>query len=119
VIRAYSLDDFCKQRKPGVAGTWNGAWASSVYPGLAGSFQVSLIQTGGSLTGTITISGSNCVSGGSLTGTVTGSSISFGAIQAEKQVAFTGTVNAAVMSGTWTASGCGQDAGGWNATKAP
>jgi hypothetical protein len=55
-------------------GTWNGTWQSS--NGInSGSLEVVITQTGNSITGSISFTGSPCFSGGPITGFVNGANI--------------------------------------------
>ncbi len=73
-------------------------------------------QQGSQLSGTITISGTPCLTGGSITGTYNGSTITFGAVQGQASVAYVGTVAGSSMSGTYSTP-CGNAKGNWTAKR--
>ncbi len=98
-----------------LSGTWNGTYDSKL--GVSGTFTATFVQTGDEISGDITIKGSPCVSHGTVKGSVTGSSIEFGAVQAERTVSFKGTLSGDRMSGTFDAPDCGPDSGTWNAQR--
>lgn len=105
-----------------IAGTWNGTWASDQYVGLTGGFTLNFVQRGSSLSGTITINGSKCISGATISGQLSGNKISFGAVKGAETVAYEGTWSGAAMGGTWAvtqASGgeCTMDSGSWQAAR--
>lgn len=105
-----------------IAGTWNGVWTSEQYAGLTGGFTLKFLQSGTKLSGTITISGSNCISGATIAGQLNGSRITFGAVKGAETVAYEGTWTGAAMGGTWSvtqASGgeCTLDSGTWQAAR--
>jgi hypothetical protein len=99
-----------------LSGTWAGTWANQVPDQSTGSFTVTWTQNGNALTGSITISGTPCLSGGSITGSVNGATISFGAVQGQVTVEYSGTVASTTMSGTY-ATDCGKARGSWTATR--
>jgi hypothetical protein len=105
-----------------IAGAWNGTWSSQKYPGLTGHFALTFVQQGSALSGTISITGSSCISGATLTGQLTGTQITFGVVQGAETVAYSGTWSGASMSGTWTIThgsggACTTDNGDWTATR--
>ena len=107
------------QKSTGIAGDWSGTWQSGRAKSVKGTFHVTFNQTGEAFTGSIQVSGSECVSNGTVSGTLTGNAISFGAVQAEETIAFDGTVDGNSMSGTYTSGpACGNDHGTWTATRA-
>lgn len=83
----------------------------------SGTFQVIWTQKGSTVSGTITISGTECLTAGTVTGTLSGSTITFGAVQGQRSVAYTGTVSSTSMHGTYSAPSCGDAVGNWTATK--
>ena len=100
-----------------IAGTWNGTWAGVTYPTTAGAFTVVFAQSGNQLTGSITISGTPCLTGGSISGTVSGDVIAFGAVQGEVTVLYDGAISGDTMAGTWSTD-CGNAVGTWQAVRA-
>jgi hypothetical protein len=105
-----------------IAGAWRGTWSSQKYPGLTGHFALTFVQQGSALSGTISITGSSCISGATLTGQLTGTQITFGVVQGAETVAYSGTWSGASMSGTWTIThgsggACTTDNGDWSATR--
>lgn len=105
-----------------ITGTWNGVWSSDQYAGLTGGFSLTFVQRGSSLSGTIVISGSSCISGATISGQLSGSRITFGAVKGAETVAYEGTWSGTAMSGTWAvtqASGgeCTMDSGSWQASR--
>jgi hypothetical protein len=105
-----------------IAGTWHGTWASTTYVGLAGGFTLNFQQSGSSLSGTILITGSACISSATITGTLSGSQITFGAVKGAETVTYSGTWTGGAMSGAWAvtqSSGgqCTADAGSWQAAR--
>ncbi len=105
--------EFCGSR-PRV---WEGTWASAVYPGLAGGFRLVLGGPDSSLAGTISITGSPCISGGSATGTIVNTQIRLGAVHAEREVAYNGRLVGSAVAGTWTSPSCGTDRGTFSGTR--
>ena len=101
----------------GLAGTWNGAYESTSTPGSTGTFILDWTQTGSALSGTISVTASQCVSEGTITGTTDGATITFGAVQGAYSIAYEGTVSGDSMSGTYTSPSCGNAAGTWTADK--
>lgn len=100
----------------GLAGTWSGSWANQTPDRSTGGFTLTWAQNGATLTGSITITGTPCLTGGSITGSVNGSTITFGAVNGEVTVRYVGTVSGTTMSGTY-ATDCGQARGTWTAAK--
>ena len=100
-----------------LAGTWTGSWESEA-PGVSGTFTMKIEQTGSGFTGTIAIADTPCVSNGSVIGSVDGDTINFGAVEAENEVAFSGSISGDSMSGTYQSPpACGSDSGTWKATR--
>jgi hypothetical protein len=96
--------------------TWNGVWASAVYP-IRGTFLLRFSRdgNGNALSGSVRIAGSGCVSGGAVTGSIEDGQIHFGVVRAQSTIAFTGHFSGPNMGGTWAAAGCGKDSGTWHA----
>lgn len=100
-----------------LSGTWSGNWADTSPDTAAGTFKVIWTQQGSTVSGTITISGTPCLSGGTVSGTISGSKITFGAVQGQRKVDYTGSVSGTSMHGTYSAPKCGNAVGNWNATQ--
>ena len=101
-----------------VAGTWNGTYESTTSPGANGTFTMVLDLSGGTLSGTITVTDTPCITNGTVDGSVQGSHITFGAVKgAQQTIGFTGTVSGDQMSGTYSAPACGHGAGNWTASR--
>ena len=103
-----------------VAGTWSGTWASS--RGSGGTVQAVISQSGTSLSGTATVTGSPCFTSGSISGSVSGNNVAFGVLFGGGQQAnFSAAVGSGgtSMSGTYSVSGgaCSGDTGSFNLTK--
>jgi len=82
----------------GLSGTWQGAWGSIPDPLAYGGLSASLIQNGGAVTGTITLTSSSCVPGGDVSGTISGDTLSLDLFVGSPQPM-------AIFSGTLDASG--------------
>jgi uncharacterized protein (TIGR03437 family) len=92
----------------GLIGAWQGTWASSEYLGVFGLLSANLIQSGSTLTGTASFSGSPCFSGGTVAGTVSGSYLSASLDVGEGQtVSLSATINPTDTSinGSYTLTG--------------
>ena len=100
----------------GLAGTWHGTWANKTPDHSTGTFTLTWTQKGSTLSGSITIGGTPCLSGGSINGHVTGSTISFGAVHGNVTVEYEGTVAGSSMSGTYHTD-CGNASGSWQAKR--
>ena len=102
-----------------LSGTWAGTWVIDGY-GNTGDFTMELVQTGGSFSGTIESTNTDCPSG-TVDGTVDGTDVTFGWVLTGVPVQFEGVLNGTSMSGTWSSNAC-SDAelsltGTWEATK--
>ena len=107
---------------PSIAGTWHGSWVSETYVGLTGGFTIQFAVKGTALSGMISITGTQCLSGGTISGTLAGSKITFGAVQGEETIAYSGTWSGTTMGGVWqvtvpSGAGCTNDHGSWQATR--
>ena len=103
-----------------LTGSWTGTWTSA--RGAGGSMTASLTQSGTSLTGAVSSTGSPCLTTGNVSGTVSGGSVTIGAVfGVSQQVNFTGSVNTAWsnVNGQYSVSGglCAGDAGTWTISK--
>ena len=95
-----------------ITGTWSGSWASS--NGINnGNISAVLTQSGTSVIGTLSITGSPCISNGSVSGTVSGNNVSFGIISGSDTVEYNATYTSTSMSGTYsvTTGACAGDTG--------
>ena len=107
------------QTEGDVTGTWDGTWVIDGY-GNTGAFTMDLVQTGGSFSGTVAITNTDC-SNGSVEGNLDGSKVTFGWVLTPQPVQFSGVLNGNSMSGTWSANACSDATlpltGTWQATK--
>lgn len=95
---------------------WTGQWHNTGY-GSDGTFTMDVRRSDTTMTGSIAIYNSGCVSGGQLTATVNGDQVQFGAIQAGHAINFQGQVKGNQVAGLWTIDeGCGGWSGTWQAT---
>jgi hypothetical protein len=100
-----------------LTGTWNGTYGAGDQ--VAGTFTVEFTQTGNQVSGTIDIQGSPCVSQGEISGALSGNQITFGAVEAEQSISFTGEVSGDHMSGDYSAPDCeAGTSGNWEADRA-
>ncbi|HEY7452406.1 MAG TPA: hypothetical protein VIA02_07810 [Candidatus Limnocylindria bacterium] len=103
-----------------LTGTWEGTWAiDPPYETVVGTMAMDFIQSGSSISGPITFTGTDCEDG-TVEGSVNGSSITFGVVASSQTIQYTGTVTGATMSGTWSAVSCSGNVpitGTWEATK--
>jgi hypothetical protein len=98
-------------------GTWEGTWGIERLPD-AGTFSMVITPSAGGFAGTIEIQDSTCVTSGTMTIGLKGDRITFGAVEAEKEVSFTGVVSADQMSGTWETTSCPPPPSGiWEAVR--
>ena len=95
-----------------VTGNWSGTWSSSITSD-NGTATVELLQNGTNITGTMSMTGSPCMSTGSITGTVSGSSVSFTAISGNDDIQVNGTVFNDTVTGNYsiTTGLCAGDSG--------
>jgi hypothetical protein len=100
-----------------LTGAWSGAYASTSSPGSNGTFTIQFTQSGSQLSGTINIQGSPCITTGTIIGTLNGGQITFGAVEGEQTIQYTGSVSGNTMSGTYSAPQCGNATGTWTASK--
>lgn len=98
-----------------LAGKWVGTWANSKPDHSTGTITILWKQKGDSLSGTISISGTPCLTGGSITGKLRpGGSINFGVVQGQVEVNYAGLVKGDRISGNY-ATTCGNAEGEWKA----
>jgi hypothetical protein len=108
---------------PSSSPTLTGAWqftATSTAFGLVVTGDGTLQQSGTSVTGEVTLSGTPCATDAALSGSVSGTAVTFQLQENGQPVNFTGTTNAGFnsMSGSYTApsGGCTNgDFGTWSA----
>jgi hypothetical protein len=123
-VTYYAIDEFCTHKNPtGIGGTWTGSYRSSVYSEVHGTFRATFIvgkKDPAAFTGSITIAGSPCVTHGTLSGRINGNQITFGVVNAEKRISYTGVISGSTLSGGYTAESvptCKGDTGGWDASR--
>ena len=103
-----------------LTGTWQITGKSTAF-GLTFTGTGTVQQTGSSVTGQITLSGSPCASTAALSGGISGTTVTVQLLEGSQTVNFTGTANSGLtsISGTYTApsGGCTNgDYGTWTAT---
>ncbi|HRQ09930.1 MAG: hypothetical protein WC972_00450 [Trueperaceae bacterium] len=101
-----------------VTGTWTGTWDSTTDGD--GGVVADLQQSGSSLGGTVTITGSVCIHSGTVTGTISGSQVTFGVVNAGDTVQYSASnVTANQMTGTYevTTGLCKGDEGTFDISK--
>lgn len=101
-----------------VGGDWQGSWNSN--SGVSGTLTLHLVDTNGSVSGTMNVLGSPCGNQSTVTGSVTGYTVVISTMGADS-MRFTATVqqnNPGAMSGTYSIStgGCQGDTGTFNIT---
>jgi hypothetical protein len=84
-----------------LTGRWRGSWRSSFIG--SGSLDVTLTQSGTTVTGTVTVGGSDLISSGTVRGTVSGSTVTLGSVFASAvTVDYRGDiVGTTALRGTW------------------
>ncbi len=112
-VAGMSLMDYCNR----LTGTWTGTWQDQTPDTMSGTFTVTWVQKGATVAGTITVTGTPCITAGTVTGTLSGNKITFGAVQGIRTISYNGTVGKGTMSGTYDAPKCGEAQGVWTATK--
>ena len=91
-----------------VDGTWSGSWMGG---GATGNLVFELSQSGDTVAGSVTFTGSVCFSGGGVTGTVHDSEF-FGSITAgQLRVDFDSTISGARLDGSFNAIAAGSCTG--------
>ncbi|MBX6751495.1 MAG: hypothetical protein IRY85_17835, partial [Micromonosporaceae bacterium] len=100
-----------------LSGTWEGTWVNSPPNPAIGTFTLVWAQQGTKLFGALTVTGSDCLRAGNVTGQVVGKSLSFGAVEGDTTIEYTGTiVDDDTIEGTYE-SECGNSTGRWSATR--
>lgn len=97
--------------KDDIAGDWSGTFANTT-TGAKGTFTVKFTRQGETITGNITINGTDG-GAGNITGKLSGNKITFGTITGST-ISFEGSFSGNSMSGTYKA---GTDHGTWKATR--
>lgn len=102
-----------------VSGTWSGTWQNTSPDDAAGTFEMTLAQEGSKTTGSIVVHGTPCLSAGEISGVVSNGEIQFGAVKAQSQIVFTGSLGEGdTMGGSYQASAnCADATGSWEAEK--
>ncbi|MGD9214702.1 MAG: tetratricopeptide repeat protein [Desulfobacteraceae bacterium] len=102
-----------------LTGEWRGSWTDDTDTGEA---NFSLTQTGDAVSGSVTITGNDCLTKGSLTGTVSGTSATLSIQSDAETVSLSGTYDdsAKTLTGSWnftaSSSGCSDDTGEYAVT---
>jgi hypothetical protein len=100
-----------------LSGTWEGTWVNTTPTAAIGTFTLIWAQQDDKLFGALTVAGSNCLTAGNVTGEIVGKGVSFGAVEANTTIEYTGTiVDDNTIEGTYE-SDCGDSAGTWTATR--
>ena len=100
-----------------LSGTWEGTWVNTAPTAAIGTFTLVWAQQGDKLFGALTVAGSNCLRAGNVTGEIVGKGLSFGAVEGDTTIEYTGTiVDDDTIEGTYE-SDCGDSAGTWSATR--
>ncbi|MGW6789001.1 hypothetical protein [Streptomyces chartreusis] len=103
--------------KPSGTATLTGAWTGDWSTGFGtGGFTATLSQDGNRLTGDLNVDGVPCSLDGSLDGTLDGDRITFGSVNSEKEITFTGSVDGDTMRGTFETD-CYDASGPWTARR--
>lgn len=96
-----------------LTGDWAGNWSTGFG---SGTFTATLTQDGERLTGDLTVDGVPCSLDGSLDGTLAGDRITFGSVNSERKISFTGDVEGDTMRGTFETD-CHGTSGSWTAQR--
>lgn len=105
-----------------LSGDWRGAWTDNTN-GTSSEAVFSLTQTGTSISGTVTLTGNDCLSQGNLNGSISGTNVNLTITSGSESIALNAVVDTAAktLNGTWnfTASAsedCSGDSGNFSAT---
>ena len=101
-----------------IDGEWRGTWNSNTGPG--GSVTADFEQVGSNLSGTISLSGSPCLTNGTISGSSDAGGATFGAVEGSHRITFTARSEGANrMSGTYSvgAGRCMGDTGHFDVTR--
>ena len=95
---------------------WDGSWVSHVFGG-SGTVTMSVTRSQASMTGSLQVSGAECIQSGQLEAQVEGDQVQFGLISGGvEQISFSGVIEGRRVVGTWALGAvCGNDAGTWQA----
>jgi hypothetical protein len=99
-----------------LTGIWIGTWTDSIEN--SGDLTLTLTQTGTSVTGTVTINGSPCISTGTVSGDITGSDVALVIVSGVDIVTYNATCTSTLMyNGTleFTAGDCDDVTGDFSA----
>jgi len=103
----------------GITGTWAGTWTRTT-PAVAGGGDLTLTlqQQGNAISGTVTETGSACITTANVIGTVDGSTVTFGFSDGGVTASYTATQSGSTLTGTYTVE-CAAGAGtaDWQATR--
>jgi tetratricopeptide (TPR) repeat protein len=108
------------QAAANLTGDWKGTWTGAV--GAGGQATLSLTHSGETLSGTVTVTGDNCLTTGNITGSVSGSTVMLSVQSGEEIVSVNGSTDIAAtrMDGTWNFEasnlGCIGDSGHFSTT---
>src|SRR5581483_9973662 len=105
-----------------VTGTWRFTTQSTVFTNLVITGTGTLQESGSTVSGNVSLSGTSCATTATLTGTISGTTFTFQLVEGTQTLNFTGTVSAdaTTASGTYTSptGGCTNgDNGSWSAAK--
>jgi hypothetical protein len=96
--------------------TGNGEWESRSGAAMRGTWSISLSQTGDSVRGTLSLTGSLLFSGAEVAGSIEGQEIVFGTVtDGENQLVFNGTLSDGSVTGEWSCATI-SDSGTWRGT---
>jgi hypothetical protein len=101
------------QTAAAITGTWSGSWTLGGM--VVGTVSVNLTQAGSSISGTMSVMESPCVSAGTVTGSVSGSSVAMHVLfSGGEEADLIGTMNDDQMAGTYELhTGACASAGDW------
>jgi hypothetical protein len=92
-----------------VSGIWTGSWASRT--GVSGTTNLTLAQSGDSVVGSLTFTGSPCFANGDISGTLSGDMLSATITAGGIVVALNVTITGDALSGTYQAVSAGECTG--------
>lgn len=103
-----------------LTGNWSGSWTS--FLGKGGAVNITFTQSGTELSGTVSVTGSDCFTAGTVSGTISATDVLIGiAFPGGQQVNYNGVVNTdgTSMNGNYVVSGgfCSGDYGSWSVNK--
>jgi hypothetical protein len=103
----------------GVAGAWSGSWErTEPVPG-NGELNLDLSQDGGAISGSLSVTGSACMTTHDVTGTLDGDHVDFEVSDGGLTAAYDGTLDGTEMTGTMTVTcpGVGTGTGTWTVSE--